>query len=536
MAIIDVNNLSKALDSFYKKIKNNFAPKEHGTHLSLGVSSSTAFRGDYGNTAYNHSLAPHAPSNAQKNSDITKTEIEAKLTGNITSHTHNYAGSSSAGGAANSVKTNLIIKLNGGSTEGTNLFTFNGGTAKTVNITPSAIGAADSSHGTHLTLGTGSGTAFRGDYGNTAYQHSKAAHAPSNAQKNSDITKSEIEAKLTGTITSHNHNSLSTRDNVTCESGITARPAVSGLSMTQAYNNGYPHNYGNIISLRGQGDGQLFIGWSGTDGAHAPMYVRNKRDNTTSADWSPWAKVYTEAFKPTASELGVLPLSGGTMTGPINFRAHADDGAWIKSTVDGAVTMMDFGISDDAGQDRFRWIGSLHNSADGSRPDRVAMELYPHLGGCELYVNGSILSSSNLYMTANNTTIYGKATDGGNRAMLRMTPGNTTDVGNIDGTTCLLGSGSTHPTHYDGSNTYTLHSDKNHSWGLFGTNGGQDFLGRGKRCMVATESELVINYESDFTQTHFHGNIHVDGYAKINGMPLSIQSSAPSCGGVWIQI
>ena len=39
-------------------------------------------------TAYTHSQSTHAPSNAQKNSDITKTEIEAKLTGNITSHTH----------------------------------------------------------------------------------------------------------------------------------------------------------------------------------------------------------------------------------------------------------------------------------------------------------------------------------------------------------------------------------------------------------------------------------------------------------------
>ena len=39
--------------------------------------------------AYNHSQAVHAPSNAQKNSDITKAEIENKLIGNIESHTHN---------------------------------------------------------------------------------------------------------------------------------------------------------------------------------------------------------------------------------------------------------------------------------------------------------------------------------------------------------------------------------------------------------------------------------------------------------------
>ena len=70
------------------------------------------------------------------------------------------------------------------------------------------IGAAPKSHGTHLTLGTGSGDAFRGDYGNIAYQHSLTTHAPVNAQKNSDITKSEIEAKLTGDIDTHNHNKL----------------------------------------------------------------------------------------------------------------------------------------------------------------------------------------------------------------------------------------------------------------------------------------------------------------------------------------
>lgn len=75
----------------------------------------------------------------------------------LPNHTHNYAGSSSAGGAANSVKTNLTIKLNGGATEGTNLFTFNGSTAKTINITPSAIGAAASDH-THSYLPLSGGT------------------------------------------------------------------------------------------------------------------------------------------------------------------------------------------------------------------------------------------------------------------------------------------------------------------------------------------------------------------------------------------
>lgn len=64
-------------------------------------------------------------------------------------HTHNYAASSSAGGAAtsaNKVNKSLTIKLNSGTTEGTNLFTFNGSAAKSMNITPSAIGASESGH------------------------------------------------------------------------------------------------------------------------------------------------------------------------------------------------------------------------------------------------------------------------------------------------------------------------------------------------------------------------------------------------------
>ena len=56
-----------------------------------------------------------------------------------------------------------------------------------------------------LALGETSGTAYRGDRGKTAYDHSQATHAPVNAQKNSLITKGEIEAKLTGVIGTHSH-------------------------------------------------------------------------------------------------------------------------------------------------------------------------------------------------------------------------------------------------------------------------------------------------------------------------------------------
>lgn len=56
-----------------------------------------------------------------------------------------------------------------------------------------------------LALGQTEGTAYPGDLGKIAYDHSKEAHAPVNAQKNSLITKMEIENKLTGVIDTHSH-------------------------------------------------------------------------------------------------------------------------------------------------------------------------------------------------------------------------------------------------------------------------------------------------------------------------------------------
>lgn len=66
------------------------------------------------------------------------------------------------------------------------------------------------------------------------------------------------------------------------------------------YNNGYPTAYGNIIHLKGMtavGEGELLIGWSGTSGAHAPAFIRSRRDKT-DANWSPWAQLYTSAHPP----------------------------------------------------------------------------------------------------------------------------------------------------------------------------------------------------------------------------------------------
>ncbi|TJB72178.1 phage tail protein [Escherichia coli] len=75
---------------------------------------------------------------------------------------------------------------------------------------------------------------------------------------------------------------------------------ATGLELYEAYNDGYPTTYGNIIHLKGMtavGEGELLIGWSGISGAHAPAFIRSRRD-TPDANWSPWAQLYTSAHPP----------------------------------------------------------------------------------------------------------------------------------------------------------------------------------------------------------------------------------------------
>lgn len=65
---------------------SNYVQKESGKGLSTN-DLTTTLKQNYDN-AYTHSQSTHAPANAQKNSDITKEEIEAKLTGEISTHSH----------------------------------------------------------------------------------------------------------------------------------------------------------------------------------------------------------------------------------------------------------------------------------------------------------------------------------------------------------------------------------------------------------------------------------------------------------------
>lgn len=130
-------------------------PETDPVFLASPAGSITAQQKTDWDASFSHSQQNHAPVNAQKNSDITKEEIEAKLTGLINSHSHSGLGAETdpifLSSPAATIEAWYIIRWW------------------------------------------------------AAYEHATNGHAPVDAQKNSDITKEEIEAKLTGNITSHTH-------------------------------------------------------------------------------------------------------------------------------------------------------------------------------------------------------------------------------------------------------------------------------------------------------------------------------------------
>lgn len=79
------------------------------------------------------------------------------------------------------------------------------------------------------------------------------------------------------------------------QTAITGREEA-GLHMEIVYNNGYPCSYGNVITVGGEGGGQLLLGWSGTNGAVERVYYRNRRDQNNA--WSEWRAMAFTTDKP----------------------------------------------------------------------------------------------------------------------------------------------------------------------------------------------------------------------------------------------
>ncbi|EEE3272489.1 phage tail protein [Salmonella enterica subsp. enterica serovar Braenderup] len=144
-----------------------------------------------------------------------------------------------------------------------------------------------------LNVGTTQGTVAAGD-------DSRITGAMQKDQNGADIPNKPLFVQNIGALPANGTavaaNRLASRGALPALTGTT-RGGDSGLIMGEVYNNGYPTQYGNILRLTGTGDGEILIGWSGTNGAPAPAYIRSHRD-TADAEWSEWAMLYTTLNPP----------------------------------------------------------------------------------------------------------------------------------------------------------------------------------------------------------------------------------------------
>lgn len=208
----------------------------------------------------------------------------------------NKAGTqNTSGNAATATKLQTARKIGGVAFDGTADIALPGvNAAGNQNTTGNAATATKLK--TAVTIG---GVSFDGSASinlpgvNTAGNQSTSGNAAT-------ATKLQTSRKINGvafdgtTDISFNINALASKGRVTALANAT-QGSNTGIQMYEAYSNGYPTAYGNVIHLKGAssvGEGEILIGWSGTSGAHAPAYLRSRRD-TTDAKWSEWAQIYT---------------------------------------------------------------------------------------------------------------------------------------------------------------------------------------------------------------------------------------------------
>lgn len=148
-----------------------------------------------------------------------------------------------------------------------------------------------------------------------------AADALQKSQNGGDIPEKPLFVQNIGALpasgTAVAANRLASRGALPALTGTT-RGSDSGLIMGEVYNNGYPTQYGNILCLTGTGDGEILIGWSGTNGAPAPAYIRSHLD-TAEAEWSEWAMLYTTLNPPPDSHPVGAPIAWPSDATPAGY-------------------------------------------------------------------------------------------------------------------------------------------------------------------------------------------------------------------------
>lgn len=219
-------------------------------------------------------------------------------------------------------------------------------------------------------------------------------------------------SKITGggaAISSESASRLTASGRVSAETNTSATPA--GLTLRYVRSNGYPSDFGNVISVAGEGDSQLLLGWSGITGSHADNYVRSRRD--VNNVWSEWAKILTDrninSYAPTLTGAGALGFwnisitgsagsnvlkSGDSMTGPLTLSGsptqlnHAVTKGYVDSLANWTIT---YGITQASG---FTNSFSFNDSSN-------YFDVFPPVGKSMANLAGFIPSIAAIYFNGN---------------------------------------------------------------------------------------------------------------------------------------
>lgn len=118
----------------------------------------------------------------------------------------------------------------------------------------------------------------------------------------------------------HTHSYITNGGDATA---ITGAIGTKGLSLQQVYNNGYPTTYGNVLSIGGNGDGQILAGWSGSNNGIERLYYRNRRDCCDT--WSAWKAI---AFTDDSNALSAYPVGAVYISTSSTSPASLFGGTW----------------------------------------------------------------------------------------------------------------------------------------------------------------------------------------------------------------
>ena len=234
---------------------------------------------------------------ANKSLDITPASIGAATSDHthsnyaLVSHTHNYAGSKTSGGAATeAAKTTGTLTLQ---TNGTSAGTFNGSANKTVNITATNIGAAASNH-THS------------EYASVSHTHLYAGSTTAGG------VATEA-AKTSGTLSIKTNGTNALTFNGNANKSLDITPAGIGAATTNHTHSGYAsashtHPYagsstaGGIATQAAKTTGTLTIQTNGSDMISFDGSA-NKTINITAASIGAAASNHTHSNYLTPSAL-----------------------------------------------------------------------------------------------------------------------------------------------------------------------------------------------------------------------------------------